>query len=292
MVTVQESTMEEVSLCDEENSMEYKVLMAYAQRQLSNSKYQHLIKKGPSAPASSPTIDGVCPEKSAPNNSNGAEGNCSRETLEKPKKKKRGWRKKLLPSCIRAEKERDEKDPRTVSRTDDPETFRVNAIVRRLRKIVKNHPSPDESMFRTLQRGTSVEADGDDDNYDQLIKELVHILRTAGDQVTKHMEQDRTFLQRLRGAMSYDFFKKMAEVYLSESVPPSMTESEEKSSKLALCIDVTTRLTTLESQPMNKVLGFGAKYLKDNYSPWIHQQGGWEKVMGIQEEKEEEEEVE
>ena len=38
---------------------------------------------------------------------------------------------------------------------------------------------------------------------------------------------------------------------------------------------VIAKLTTIDNHPMNRVLGFGTKYLKENFSPWIQQHGGW-----------------
>lgn len=37
----------------------------------------------------------------------------------------------------------------------------------------------------------------------------------------------------------------------------------------------TTRLSTLETLPVSKLLGFGAKYLTEFHSPWAQQQGGY-----------------
>lgn len=45
--------------------------------------------------------------------------------------------------------------------------------------------------------------------------------------------------------------------------------------KVAYTMEVATRLTAVDNHPMNLVLGFGAKYLREHFRPWIQDQGGW-----------------
>lgn len=38
---------------------------------------------------------------------------------------------------------------------------------------------------------------------------------------------------------------------------------------------VASRLSAADTLPMNRLLGFGAKYLQTHYSAWAAQQGGY-----------------
>lgn len=57
----------------------------------------------------------------------------------------------------------------------------------------------------------------------------------------------------------------------------SIKEDEDKIqyTKVAFTLEVATRLTAVDNHPMNLVLGFGSKYLKEHFSPWIQNHGGW-----------------
>lgn len=272
MVSVPEHTMEEVPLQEEmEDTMEYRVLMSYAQRSLSASKYSAL-QRALSRQGNHPTI------------SNGKEEKANGEVkIEKRKQKK--WPKKLTPACLRPPKG---KKKSTDTAAKNPEEEKASRIVRALQRIVQRIKEQDkESDFRMLRRVSSIQHDGDDE--DEIIASIVQILRESGDKLNVQMNEKKSILERMKELWSYDFYKKVTDCFLSEVVTTSTTEEEQQKSKIAMCLDATTALTTLDSQPMNKVLGFGVRYLKENYSPWIESRGGWEKVMNIQPGEEEEE---
>ncbi|XP_075066766.1 apoptosis facilitator Bcl-2-like protein 14 isoform X2 [Mixophyes fleayi] len=278
MVSVPESAMDEIPLHEsEENTMEFRVLMAYAQRTLPASKYQHLFGK-------------QTPVQGADGAACNGEDHKGSGDGPKPerKKKKKSLRKRFTPKCLRAPSEKKTKVK------DNPDVEQARSIVNRIQDIIQRIAKSDkEDGFRGLVRLCSVQPDGDDE--DELIANIVEILRSTGDKLNEEMTQEQTILQKLRRCWSYGFFSKLTEYYLSDTAPAAESVQEEQTNnmtKIALCIDATTKLTALDNQPMNKVLGFGVRYLKENYSPWIESQGGWEKVMGVEKKKEEEEEVE
>lgn len=95
MVSVPEHTMDEVPLEEEdgnEDTMEYRMFMAYAQRSLPASKFSALQRTA-SARGDHTTT------------SNGKEEKANAE-VKMPKKepKKKGWPKKLTPACLRPPK--------------------------------------------------------------------------------------------------------------------------------------------------------------------------------------------
>lgn len=47
------------------------------------------------------------------------------------------------------------------------------------------------------------------------------------------------------------------------------TEQEDQKVDVALICEATSQLCGVNYHPMNRVLGFGAKYLQENYSKWI-----------------------
>ncbi|NP_001087457.1 BCL2-like 14 (apoptosis facilitator) S homeolog [Xenopus laevis] len=271
--------MEEVPLGDEENGIEYKVLMAYAKRQLSDSRYQRLVKTSNPTPAEGATGHGAT---SIGTGSQGIQSAAGKKQKGRRKKQIRLGR--FIPSCLRAEEEmgKKTKDKAPADAVAvDSDTSRANAVARRLQKILKSLSQTQKVEFRSFTRETSIEADGDD-NYEQLIKEIALFLRSSGDQLDDQMRAEQK--EKISGAWSYGFFRRLTDFYLQISTSGQTEEAEIQSNKVALCIDATTRLTALESLPANKVMVYGAKYLKEKYAPWIEAQGGWEKAMGIEEE--------
>ncbi|XP_018424412.1 PREDICTED: apoptosis facilitator Bcl-2-like protein 14 [Nanorana parkeri] len=273
MVSVPEHTMDEIPLQEEEEcGMEYRLFMGYAQRSLSASKYLALQRAMPSQGGYTTA-------------SNGKEEKGNGEPIkEKNIHKKKKWPKVLTPACLRPPKSKEE--GKLLKAARNPEEEKAQHIVSALQRIVRKIKAQDkESGFRMIQRSSSIQHDGDDE--DEVIANIVQILRTTGDKLNDQMTDERTLMERIKGLWSYDFYKKVTECFLSETVPSNTTEEEEQTSKIALCLHATTALSTLENQPMNKVLGFGIQYLKENYSPWVQSRGGWEKVMEIQTDEEE-----
>ncbi|KAM4675144.1 apoptosis facilitator Bcl-2-like protein 14 [Discoglossus pictus] len=277
MVSIRDNSMEEVDLCDDD-SIEYKVLMVYAQRTLPASKFQKLQNH----------TNEESPDPGYRANSNGKDGDGHQAPTSKgdsasnKKGRRKSWKKRLTPTCLRPPKEKGNKENSII---EDPDTRRANTIAKRLQRIIhkqsqrRSHESPE---FRGLGRQVSLETDGEDE--EKLINEIVQILRSAGDDLEKEIQKDSSLRNRLSNALTYGFYQKVTDLYLSV-VSGDKPEMEQQRSKVAFCIDVTTRLTAIDNHPMNNVLGFGARYLQDHFSSWIQSQGGWEKALGITEEE-------
>lgn len=82
-------------------------------------------------------------------------------------------------------------------------------------------------------------------------------------------------MNSFQGGLSYSVFKTITDQFLSGVDTRGESEVKAQGFKAALAIDVTAKLTGIDSHPMNRVLGFGTKYLKENFSPWVQQHGGW-----------------
>ena len=81
----------------------------------------------------------------------------------------------------------------------------------------------------------------------------------------------------LQNSFSYTVFENVASAFVGSVVPTSTREEEasEQKTVIAWTFEMTRRLTALDLQPMNRVMGFGAQYLHQHFAPWIQQHGGW-----------------
>uniref|UniRef100_G1L595 BCL2 like 14 n=3 Tax=Ailuropoda melanoleuca TaxID=9646 RepID=G1L595_AILME len=179
---------------------------------------------------------------------------------------------------------------------------KIVSIAHRVAEIVYSWPPPDElqaqggsckskgsfvHQFLQFQgpcsqpRATSTKKDGED----QIIARIVELLKYSGDQLERELKKDRALKNSLQDQLSYPVFKTITDHFLRGVDTRGESEVRARGFKAALAIDVTAKLTAIDNHPMNRVLGFGTKYLKDNFSPWVQQQGGWEKVLGISHEE-------
>lgn len=88
-------------------------------------------------------------------------------------------------------------------------------------------------------------------------------------------------MNSFQDGLSYSVFKTITDQFLRGVDSRGESEVKVRGFKAALAIDATAKLTAVDNHPMNRVLGFGAKYLRENFSPWVQQHGGWAKVLGI-----------
>lgn len=81
--------------------------------------------------------------------------------------------------------------------------------------------------------------------------------------------------------LSYTFFKRITDLVLEDVSADSTNKPRDQvqCTKVAFTMEVATRLTAVDTHPMNLVLGFGLKYLREHFKPWIQDQGGWVRVL-------------
>ncbi|XP_066864836.1 apoptosis facilitator Bcl-2-like protein 14 [Kogia breviceps] len=123
------------------------------------------------------------------------------------------------------------------------------------------------------------------DGEDQIIARIVELLKYSGDQLEREFKRDKALMNSFQDGLSYPVFKTITDRFLRGVDTRGESEVKARGFKAALAIDVMAKLTGIDSHPMNRVLGFGTKYLKENFSPWVQQHGGWEKVLGISHEE-------
>ncbi|XP_016111264.1 apoptosis facilitator Bcl-2-like protein 14 isoform X2 [Sinocyclocheilus grahami] len=114
-------------------------------------------------------------------------------------------------------------------------------------------------------------------NSDVIVR-LVDLLKTSGDELNETIQSSQELSGYLQQTFSYDLFKKLTKAFITSSVPEFL-QSRKKREQIALAFEVTSRLKALDLHPMNRVMGYGAQYLQENYAPWIKQHGGWEKAF-------------
>nr|XP_026267899.1 apoptosis facilitator Bcl-2-like protein 14 isoform X3 [Urocitellus parryii] len=176
---------------------------------------------------------------------------------------------------------------------------KVASIANRVADIVHSWPPSERTRLRggglefkdkivrqgQLRRegpsATGRKADGED----EIISKIVELLKFSGDQLDRELKKDKTLPSNLQDIMSYSVFKTITDQFLGNVDTRGESEVKAQGFKAALAIDAIGKLTAIDNHPMNRVLGFGTKYLKENFSPWVQQHGGWEKILGISHEE-------
>ncbi|XP_004387375.1 apoptosis facilitator Bcl-2-like protein 14 [Trichechus manatus latirostris] len=176
---------------------------------------------------------------------------------------------------------------------------KVVAIANRVAEIVHSWPPPEDIHTQggsskdtctpwlvpeaqgSKLRGASAKKDGED----QIIAKIVELLKYSGDHLERELKKDKALMSTFQDWLSYSAFKTLTDQFLRGVDTRGESEVKAHGFKAALAIDVAAKLTVIDNHPMNRVLGFGTKYLKENFSPWVQQHGGWEKVLGISREE-------
>ncbi|KAH0616375.1 hypothetical protein JD844_027419 [Phrynosoma platyrhinos] len=290
-------------------SMEYRVLMAYAQRRLFASEYGQLLQreaKGLEGSSLSSedmkAVRSASKEKTQGLFSEDQEQPCQKRSKKKKekKKKKSKWERLLFPSCLKAQTREDPRQTPSerngcvlrfergvgsepVLTQEMKDDLSIILVADRLAEIVDNSRPAEERGLKTFVRISDNDDPffksvlSPDNNEDKIIETIVALLRKSGDELQKKMQKDEAFSQHVSDLMSYAFFRRVADQFLEEAPACSTMDSEVQiqSTRVAFAMEVTARLTAMDRHPMNIVLGFGTRYLKENFSPWIHSQGGW-----------------
>ncbi|XP_004435433.2 PREDICTED: apoptosis facilitator Bcl-2-like protein 14 [Ceratotherium simum simum] len=138
------------------------------------------------------------------------------------------------------------------------------------------HPQPQSSQSRP--------ASAKKDEEDQIIAKIVELLKYSGDQMERELKRDKA-LKSFQNRLSYSVIETITDQFLMGVDTRGESEVKAQGFKAALAIDVMAKLTAVYNHPMNRMLGFGTRYLKERFSPWVQQHGGWAKVLGISHEE-------
>ncbi|XP_018585470.1 apoptosis facilitator Bcl-2-like protein 14 [Scleropages formosus] len=183
---------------------------------------------------------------------------------EKKKKKKKGKLKKIF-TCVLSQTDTSDQPDGKSGRLES--RCRKDVVDTLMRIVDSMHIAPSD-----------IECDGEDD----VIQTIVELLKESGDRLNEKMKNDKTLFQKLQN-FNYAVFAEVTKLFV-ESAKPSRTSDSEKleCAEIALTFEVTRRLTAMQNHPMNLLMGFGARYLKEHFSTWAQQHGGWEKAFDIE----------
>ncbi|KAK1167257.1 apoptosis facilitator Bcl-2-like protein 14 [Acipenser oxyrinchus oxyrinchus] len=232
--------------------MEFRILMAYAQRRRPELKAQSSPKE----------------EKPSPT----AREHKASETSKA--KKRHGW-KKLIPKCVRPQEEERSEQPPT---RDQAEEKDVEEIAGKLQEIVDSR----QNLPGVFCLSDSIEPDGIEDEEQYTIQKLVALLKESGDKLNQEIKTDKYLSKCFKEAYSYSLFKKVTDMFLERVCVSAAQEP----ARIAFTADITAKLTAVDNHPMNQSMGFGAKYLREHFSTWAQRHGGWEKALNNAEEEE------
>lgn len=279
------STSDQDSMAD---TVELRMMMAYATRRRPKQKVESPTQDTPSAP------NGVA-------HSNGPSSpptpDKTEEEGEEKKKKKRKMKRirsllKRFP-CIKPQtddKEFDQipentpdvatrgldiEDPKDV---EDKEKDELEKVVERLTELANEIPfTPPE-----------VESDAPEDEVEKVIGLL---LRDAGDRLNEKELKDANIAAEL--FWNYSFFEKLVKAFLIRMglispEPDTLGPQASPKTQIAVTCEVTSRLSAVNTLPMARMLDHGARYVRDHYSSWAQQEGGYEEAFHSDDEDEDE----
>ncbi|KAK2859140.1 hypothetical protein Q5P01_003760 [Channa striata] len=243
-----------------EDTVEYRILMAYATRRRPKKHSD---------------------EAALPNGKTDANGTAPLQTPTTPekkkKKKKKGW-KRVANICKCVQPQTEDKEPEqkpaepsnVQSRCGDfkdvEEQDEMAEVANRLTRIA------DEIPFTPPE----IETDAPEDEVEKLIG---LILRESGDRLNDEEQKNVAMLKEL--FWNYSFFKRLMTSFLTRMGlrsldPESPGPHASPKTQIAVTCEATSRLSALDTMPMNQLLGFGARYVNEYFSDWAQQQGGYE----------------
>ncbi|KFW91337.1 Apoptosis facilitator Bcl-2-like 14 [Phalacrocorax carbo] len=283
--------MEEIPLEDDErDSIEYKILMAYAQRRLSASKYGKLLKNEANVQKSSSLIRREVKIDHQWDKDGPSQGLVFQDCMIQQQSKKQPKRKYFPGYCL----------PLFCRRAEQKKPPKPS-----LHQVCMIHFSISEAQSESLQKGNSQSSyvsfqtvchapgqkqddsdttdgsEGKENDEEKIIQTILSLLKQSGDRLEEKIKKDRVLHQQFKDMLSYTFFKRITDLFLEDVSANSISEpgGQVQCKKVAFTMEVATRLTAVDNHPMNLVLGFGLKYLREHFKPWIQDQGGWEKAL-------------
>lgn len=172
---------------------------------------------------------------------------------------------------------------------------KVACIANRVAEIVYSWLPPDDSQSQgggkfkeSVPKILHFELQGchsKKDGEDQIISRIVELLKYSGDQLEREIKRDKTLMSTFQEGLSYSVFRTITDLFLRDVDTRGESEVKAQGFKAALAIDAIAKLTAIDNHPMNRMLGFGTKYLREYFSPWVQQNGGWEKILGLSHEE-------
>ncbi|TDG96556.1 hypothetical protein EPR50_G00229820 [Perca flavescens] len=257
-----------------EDTVEYRLLMAYASRRRMENKVSTQdvptsLRGGTDENGSSPQMPAVT----------------EKEGKKRKKKRKKGW--KLLPnlfSCIK---------PQTGAEEPPQETVNQHDVDDRCGDMVLISEVEEEDELKDLAGKLTNIADEipfippdletDSPTVDVNVEKTIGLLlRESGDRLNEKELKDAGIATEL--FWNYSFFKMLMTTLLTRMGlqspnPDSPGPKASPKTQISVTCEVTSRLSALSTLPSNRLLDHGARYLQNYYSSWVQQQGGYEEAF-------------
>ncbi|XP_026220130.1 apoptosis facilitator Bcl-2-like protein 14 [Anabas testudineus] len=281
---------------DMDDTVEFRILMAYATRRrpkkADTTDNPVVVNGNTDANGSAPS---QTPEKTEPTNKR-------KEEKKKKKENKKGLKRMLsILKCVKPQTEEEEEEEpqpavenhhnvddrcrfRDFKEDEDKEEDSLEDVANRLTKIANG-----------IQFVPEIESDApDDENEDSMERLIGLILRESGDRLNEQELRNVAVVREI--FWDYSFFKSLIsslllKMGLKSINPDSPGPHASPKTQIAVTCEATSRLTSLDTLPMNKLLGFGARYLQEYHSSWIKEHGGYENAFESDSEDEDEDEV-
>ncbi|KAM4759859.1 protein BNIP5 isoform 1-T1 [Cyanocitta cristata] len=105
------------------------------------------------------------------------------------------------------------------------------------------------------------------DGVDETIRKIVALLRSAGDELDREVREDAR-LQLFFRDMSYSSFKNLADAYVQRELTASRPNINPQEIHFAYTVHLTATVAGICSQAVNRIMGFGTRYLEDSFVPY------------------------
>ncbi|KAM4885263.1 uncharacterized protein FYW23_012263 isoform 1-T1 [Sylvia borin] len=102
---------------------------------------------------------------------------------------------------------------------------------------------------------------------DEAIRRIVALLRSAGDELDRQVREDAR-LQLFFRDMSYSSFKNLADAYVQRELTASRPNVNPQEMQFAYTVHLTATVAGICSQAVNRIMGFGSRYLDDSLAPY------------------------
>uniref|UniRef100_A0A3P9KE64 Apoptosis facilitator Bcl-2-like protein 14 n=1 Tax=Oryzias latipes TaxID=8090 RepID=A0A3P9KE64_ORYLA len=266
-------------LGDIENTMEHKLMRAFAQRRQ--------LKRSPEA-LEEPNPAETNPAANAPAPDN--EGTAKEPNRKGKNKRKKGWRRiPIIGKCISPKTEEPEPEPKAAPEPEPKVLLRSflpeKTAENEFEKVAKRLTGiADEVEFIATDE---YESDGGEGDLEKMIGLL---LRESGDMLNQKMEEEKVNPTVL---FSYSFFENLLTTFLERigyrnSRSDDLRPQASTETQVAVACEITSRLSAVDTLPSSRMLNFGAAYLRQHYSHWVQEQSQHEAELHSGEEEEEE----
>ncbi|XP_072233803.1 uncharacterized protein [Leuresthes tenuis] len=263
-----------------EDTVEFRILMAYAKRRRSKKEVEAPSQHSPVAlmETNGTTL--------SPTKTETGEAQDGSKTGGKKSVKKKGWKRlALLFKCVKPQIENeDEQEPEHREQGDENlsvvsnRCFPENDLVKvedKLDKVAGQLAGiADEIQFFPPE----LETDSGDDEVEKIIGLL---LRESGDRLNEKMKEANISPELF---FNYSFYRRLMNTFLTRigyrsANADDLVPQASPKTQIAVTCEITNRLSTVYTPPMSHLLHHGARYLQDYYSAWAQQQGGYEATI-------------